>query len=119
MWSVATETLIPLYTKKEYDEFIYNLTGIPLIILGTVFFSYGGFVFVRDTLKELAQNEKIALNLEIIRSKTFPDEKIRTARSENTRFLLKVWKKGSLFMLCGALSISAGGILINLKKILE
>lgn len=118
LWSVAFETLIPLYREKAYDEFTYNLFGIPAIILGTGLFAYGGFLFVRDTLKELAQNEKIADNLDIIKNKTNSPEKIRAARSENTKFLLVAWKKGSFLLFIGAAAIIAGGIIINLKKIL-
>ncbi|MBI5402881.1 MAG: hypothetical protein HY959_05745 [Ignavibacteriae bacterium] len=117
LWSVVFETLIPLYEKKAYDEFAYNLTGIPLLIFGTGLFSYGGFVFVRDTLRELALNEKVAINLEIIRNKISPREKIRAARSENTRFLLSAWKKGSFLMFIGIVFISAGGVTININNI--
>ena len=119
LWSVVTETLIPLYNAKIYDEFIYNLLGVPLTIFGTCVFAFGGWVFVRDTARELLQNEKISDNLEIIKDKENQSDKIKAAKIENSKFLLKAWKKGSLFMLFGAISISAGGILINLKKILE
>jgi len=119
LWSVVTETLIPLYNAKTYDEFIYNLFGVPLTLFGTCVFAYGGWVFVRDTARELLQNDKISGNLEIIKNKENQSDIIKAAKIENSKFLLKTWKKGSLFMLFGALTVSVGGLLINLKKILE
>lgn len=118
LWSVVFETLLPLYREKAYDEFVYSLIGIPLIIFGTGLFAYGGFIFVRETLRELTQNEKIAENLEIIKNKNYPPEKIKAARSENTKFLLATWKKGVFWLFLGAMLIITGGVITNLKNIL-
>ncbi|MFA5405074.1 MAG: hypothetical protein WC358_09080, partial [Ignavibacteria bacterium] len=43
LWSVVTETLFPLYNNKDYEELIYNSIGIPIILLGTGIFVYGGW----------------------------------------------------------------------------
>lgn len=114
LWSVATETLIPLYNSKKFDELIYNIIGIPLILLGTGIFVYGGWVFVWDTSKLFGNNPQIGINLDIIRDKTKPKEEIIKARSENSKLLFSTWKKGALRLLIGALFIIAGGIIINM-----
>jgi hypothetical protein len=118
LWSVVTETLIPLYRSKHYDEFIYNIFGIPLIIVGVGLFAYGGWIFVRDTHNLFDYNLQIARDWETIRDKTQPKENVRIARSENTRILFSTWKKGAFWLLIGAIFIIAGGLMINLKKMI-
>jgi hypothetical protein len=119
LWSVVTETLLPLYNSCRYSELIYNAIGIPIILLGTGIFVYGGWVFVRDTHNLFDNNIQLSQNLDTIRDKTVSKEKRKTARSENTKFLFVTWKKGGLGLLTGALLIIAGGIIINFKKIIE
>jgi hypothetical protein len=116
LWSVVTETLIPLCRGKHYDEFTYNIFGIPLIIIGVGLFAYGGWVFVRDTHNLFDNNFQLAENLDIIRNKTQPKEKIKTARNKNTKLLCLTWKKGAFWLLIGAIFIIAGGLMLNLKK---
>ena len=116
LWSVVTKTLIPLYMDKAYDEFIYNLFGIPLIILGTGIFVYGGWVFFRDTTNLMRNNYRIAVNFDIIKTGGLPQDLVKAARSENTKFLLSAWKKGALLLLIGTITIVFGGVLINFKK---
>lgn len=117
LWSVVTETLLPLYNSKQYDELVYNAAGIPVILLGTGIFVYGGWIFYRDS-REFFENPKLTSNADIIRDRNAPKEKIKTARKENTRMLFSTWKKGFIWLLIGALVITAGGITINLKKII-
>ncbi|MCX6163854.1 MAG: hypothetical protein NTU73_03160 [Ignavibacteriae bacterium] len=117
-WSVVTDTLIPLYRDKEYDELIYNIFGIPLILIGTGIFAFGGRIFIRDT-RELFDNPQLTNNIDIIRDKKLSKEKIKIARSENTRMLFSAWKKGFYRLLIGAIFIVVGGLIINLKKIIE
>jgi hypothetical protein len=117
LWSVVTDTLLPLYRSKEYGELIYNIIGIPLILIGTGIFVYGGWVFYRDT-RNIFDNPRLTNNIDIIREKTASNEKIKTARSENTRMLFSTWKKGAFWLLIGALLITAGGIIINMKKLI-
>lgn len=116
LWSAVTETLLPLYNSKLYDELIYNVIGIPVILLGTGIFIYGGWIFYRDS-RELFENPKLTSNAVLIRDRNAPKEKIKTARKENTRMLFSAWRKGFIWLLTGALVIAAGGITINLKKI--
>ncbi len=117
LWSVVTETLLPLYNSRQYEELAYNAVGIPIILLGTGIFVYGGWIFYRDS-RELFENPKLTSNTDLIRDKKAPKEKIKTARKENTRMLFSAWKKGFMWLLIGALVIAAGGITINLKKII-
>jgi len=118
LWSVVTETLLPLYKNREYNELIYNLFGIPIILLGTGIFVYGGWVFYRDT-RNIFDNPQLTSNIDIIRDKTAPKENIKTARSENTRLLFSTWKKGAFRLLIGAVLITAGGLITNLKNIIK
>ncbi len=118
LWSVATETLVPLYNSKNYGELIYNMFGIPVLLLGVAIFGYGCWVFTIDTAKLLNNNLQIAENVDIIRKKTLPKEEIKAARKENISLLLSTWKKGAVWLLVGAIIITAGILILNLKRIL-
>jgi hypothetical protein len=117
LWSVVTETLIPFYRNGDYEEFWYNISGIPLLLIGTGIFAYGGWLFYRDT-RELFLSPRILDNVDIIRGKTACPAEIKKAKTENRNMLFSAWRKGSVKLLIGALLIVCGGIIINLKKIL-
>jgi hypothetical protein len=118
LWSFITETLFPLYKSGQQDEFLYNIIGFPIILIGTGIFVYGGIVFYRDT-KNLFENPELFLNIETIRNKTAPKESVKSARMANTKMLFTAWKKGFFRLMVGAVLIALGGITINLKKIIE
>jgi hypothetical protein len=118
LWSVVTETLLPLYRNRQLEELTYNAFGIPVILIGTGIFVYGGWVFYRDS-RNLFYDPNLINNADLIRNKNEPKEKIKIARSENTKMLFSTWKKGAFWLLIGAVLITGGGFVINLKKILE
>ncbi len=117
LWSVVNETLLPLYRNKEYDEFLYNVFGIPIILLGISIFAKGGLIICRNTIK-LFDDPQLFNNYEIIRDKMAIKEDIKMARTENTKMLFSTWRKGSFLLLIGSLLIICGGLIINLKKII-
>jgi hypothetical protein len=119
LWSVATETLIPLFQSKKYDEFVYNIVGIPVLLIGVGIFAYGGWIFARDTSRLMNDNIQLAENVDIIKDKTQPKDKREIARSKNTRLLFTTWKKGGFRLFIGAIFIIGGGLIVNLKKIIE
>jgi hypothetical protein len=118
LWSVVTETLLPLYRNKEFGELIYNIVGIPVLLIGVGIFAYGGWIFARDTSRLMNDNIQLAENVDIIKDKTQPKNKRKTARNENTRILFTTWKKGAFWLLIGAIFIIGGGLVINLKEII-
>jgi hypothetical protein len=118
LWSVATETLVPLYNSKNYGELIYNMFGIPVLLFGVAIFAYGAWFFTIDTAKLLNNNLQIAENVDIIRKKSLPKDKIKAARKENLNLLFSTQKKGAVRLLIGALFIIAGILILNLKRIL-
>lgn len=115
--SAILETLVPFYRNGEYDEFAYNLIGIPILLSGTGIFVYGGWLFYNDT-RSIMDDDKLLNNVETIKNKSALKEDRKRARIENTKVLFATWKRGSIKLLIGALIIICGGIIINLKKII-
>ena len=118
LWSVAVETLVPLYNSEKFDELVYNMFGIPVLLLGVAIFGYGAWIFTIDTARLLNNNLQIAENVDIIRKKTLPKDEIKSARKENISLLLSTWKKGAVRLFIGVLVIIAGGLILNIKRIL-
>lgn len=118
LWSVITETLMPLYRNQDYHEFLYNLLGIPIIFIGTGIFAYGGYVFVKDTFSKFS-DDQLAENIRIIKSSSASREEVSRAKKENRKTLFSAWRRGSLLLLLGAILIACGGIIINLGKIMN
>lgn len=119
LWSVATETLVPLYNSKMHSELIYNMFGIPVLLIGVGIFVYGGWVFVRDTRNLFDNNIQLSVNVDKIKNKALPKKEVRKARSENTGLLFSTWKKSAFWLLVGAIVIIVGGLITNLNKILN
>lgn len=117
LYSVVSETLLPLWNEGSKDEFMHNIIGIPVILTGTGILVYGGFRFVKDTFSTMG-NEKLITNTSKIRTKETPKEIKSEARKENFQMLLNAWKTGGKYLGLGALLITAGGIIINIKQII-
>ncbi|MBN1634631.1 MAG: hypothetical protein JW917_10735 [Ignavibacteria bacterium] len=117
LYSVVSETLLPLWNEGSKDEFMHNIIGIPVILTGTIIFVYGGYRFVKDSFSTMG-NEKLITNTSKIRTKETPKEIKSTAKKENFQMQLNAWKTGGKYLLLGALLIIAGGITINLKQII-
>jgi len=113
LWSMLTETLMPLYRAGRTTELILNLAGIPVILLGTAVFVYGGFVFVRDTFQVWASPELAASYAQM---KTDPRRRSEAA-SRNRGILFRAWKPGLVRLAIGFLLIAIGSVIINGLKI--
>ena len=112
IWSFITETLMPLMAAGDAGAVGRNLVGFPIILLGTGFIVYGGFVFVRDTFSAMA-DPHVQARVEQIRQEAPSPDQIRRARWQNFLFLVRAWKDGLLLMLLGFALIAVGGWLIN------
>jgi hypothetical protein len=113
LWSVVSETLVPLYRAGKTTELVLNLAGIPVALLGTAVFAYGGYVFVRDTFgvwgsPEMVENTKLL--------KSDPRRKSEAAR-RNRGILFRAWKPGLIRMGTGFLLIAIASVIINWLKI--
>lgn len=68
LWSMWTETLLPLIRAGNSRGVWLHLVGLPLILLGTAVFVYGGFIFVRDTFG-IFGNETLQKNVQAVQKK--------------------------------------------------
>lgn len=112
--SIWLDTLLPLINKKDYRGLILNLGGISLLLTATGIIIYGGFVFVRDTFA-LFQTEDFSNRVSLInKNKSLSIYDKKKIKKQNTKDLLSVWKKGSVWLAIGFLLFIIGGIIINL-----
>ncbi|HUF00643.1 MAG TPA: hypothetical protein VMN99_15420 [Anaerolineales bacterium] len=112
LWSMWVDTLRPLIQAGDLRAVVFNLIGLPLILVGVGIFVYGGVVFVRDTFQSY-QDETLLENMVIIRAKP-SRESVTAARWQTLRIFWRVWKPGLARLALGFLLIAIGGFLINL-----
>jgi hypothetical protein len=90
--SIWVETLIPIARAGDTHRLIYNLLGIPLILIGLGGIIFGGYLFLKNML-QIGSLESYRNNIDII--STYPSpEKVQLARRKNIRLLLLAWKPG-------------------------
>jgi hypothetical protein len=111
LWSMWVDTLRPLILAGDTRAVIFNIIGLPLILVGVALFAYGGYVFVKDTFRSF-QDETMLQNMAIIRSQS-TRQAIRAARLETLRIFWRVWKPGLARMGLGFLILMLGSFLIN------
>ena len=109
--SIWAETLIPIMRAGDTRALVFNIIGLPVILIGTGAVIYGGYIFIRSTLK-LGTLEAYHQNIEIINTYPSPEE-AQLARRKNIRLLLLAWKPGTRWILFGFLLIAIGSYLIN------
>ncbi len=109
LWSMWAETLLPLIRAGDTRAVWLHVVGLPLILLGTAVFVYGGIVFVRDTLGAFG-SDVLQANVQAIRAK----QASGAMRWQNAKILFRAWGPGLRWLGLGFLLIAAGGFLINL-----
>jgi hypothetical protein len=109
LWSMWAETLLPLVRAGNTRAVWLHVVGLPLILLGTAVFVYGGYVFVRDTFDALG-DETLQKNVQAIRAK----QATGATCWQNAMILFRAWVPGLRWLGLGFLLIAAGGFLINL-----
>ena len=112
LWSMWAETLQPLIAVGDSRAVMFNLIGLPLILVGVSIFVYGGYVFVRDTYRSYG-DETLLESMVTIRSKPSRKE-VTAARWQTLRIFWQAWKRGLAWLALGFLLLAAGGFLINL-----
>ncbi len=111
LWSMWEETLLPLIRSGNTRSLWLHLVGMPIILLGTGIFVYGGIVFVRATFAALADSGLIE-NMRVIKGELAGDK--RKAQWANAGLLVQSWLPGLGWLGFGFALIALGGFLINL-----
>lgn len=114
LWSILTETLLPLVRAGNTAGLIANLIGIPIILVGTAAIVWGGWRVVRDLFSMMASPE-VKSNVQVIRQRGKPagTQQRRAAQRANLRHWFTTLVPGALRMLLGFALIAIGGYLIN------
>ena len=108
LWSMWVETLLPLIRAGDTRAVWLHVVGLPLILLGTAVIVYGGFIFIRDTLRAYG-HETVQENLAAVRA----NQATLAMRWQNLKILFRAWVPGLRWLGLGFLLIAAGGFLIN------
>lgn len=111
IWSMATETLLPLWRAGDQRGFFLNLVGLPLFLLGMGLIVYGGALFVLATLQSLT-SEPMLLERGIIQLK-YSAERTRAARKQIRQLFWQAWKRPLIWLMAGGLSIALGSFITN------
>jgi hypothetical protein len=109
LWWMWAETLLPLIRAGDTRGVWLHVGGLPIILLGTAVFVYGGAIFVRDTFSAFG-NEALQKNVQAIRTK----QSTVAMRWQNAKILFRAWVPGLRWLGLGFLLIALGGFLINL-----
>lgn len=109
LWSMWTETMMPLIRAGDTRGIWLHLVGLPLILLGTSIFAYGGYIFMRDTF-DVYRDETLRKNVQAIREK----QASRAMRWQNAKILFRAWVPGLRWLGLGFLLIAWGSYFINL-----
>jgi hypothetical protein len=112
LWSMWVDTLLPLMRAGDTRAVIFNLIGLPTILLGTGLVVYGGLLFVRSTFTSMAAPQTVENIVRIRAGESAPDD-LRRARIENLKALWYAWKRPLLWLAFGFALIALGGYLIN------
>jgi hypothetical protein len=114
IWSIISETLLPLYQAGDTRGLLYNFIGIPVILAGTCVIVYGGFVFLRGMFSAFG-DETLQQNIPVVRGQVEDSAvAVSKARRENFLILVRAMRPGLSWMVGGFLLIAIGGFLINL-----
>lgn len=112
LWSMWVDTLQPLIQSGDTRAVLFNMIGLPTILLGTGLIVYGGFLFVRSTFTAMSTPETVE-NIARIRAGDSMPEDLQRARFENLKALWSAWKFPLFWLVFGFGLIALGGFLIN------
>lgn len=112
LWSMWVDTLQPLIQAGDTRALIFNLIGLPTILLGTGLVVYGGLLFVRGTFTTMAAPETVENIAHIQAGVSVPDD-LQQARLVYLKTLWAVWKRPLFWLAFGFGLIALCGFLIN------
>ncbi len=112
IWSMITETLLPLWRDGQLVELGLNLIGLPIILAGTGLFGWGGLLFVRDTHALISDDDFVG-RAELIRDRGVPRRERWAAQGQQFGLMLRRWRRGALWLGLGYGLIVIGGLIIN------
>jgi hypothetical protein len=112
LWSMWVDTLQPLIRVGDTRALLFNIAGLPMILLGTGLIVYGGLLFVRGTFTAMSAPKTVD-NITRIRTRNSTPEGLQRARLENLKALWDAWKRPLLWLAFGFALIALGGFLIN------
>jgi len=112
LWSIWSETLLPLFREGDMRALWLNMIGIPLILLGVALLLYGGIKFVDRTaiaMKDKTFHERAAF----VRTDPRPEARWEVWKL-NLRQLGRLWWPPLLLLALALGLIIIGGILTNM-----
>ena len=112
LWSIWSETLLPLMRKGDLRGLSLNMTGIPLILLGVGLLVYGGIQFVNRTAVALG-DETFRERASFVRSDPRPEARWEVWKL-NLRQLGSLWWPALILLALAFILIITGGMLINM-----
>jgi hypothetical protein len=71
--SIWVETLVPIARAGDTKRLIYNLFGVPLILIGIGGIFFGGYVFLKNML-QIGSLESYRNNIDIINAYPSPEK---------------------------------------------
>ena len=95
-WSIVVETLLPLARSGDWRALVFNLIGIPLILLATAMIVYGSLLVVRHMFMFMGDAQTQA---DIARLRTREDA--QGARRRNLRRWFRALGPGLIWMALG------------------
>jgi hypothetical protein len=112
LWSIWSETLLPLLREGDMRGLWLNLIGIPMILLGVAMLVYGGIKFVDRTaiaIKDKTFHERA----DFVRTDPRPEARWEVWKL-NLRQLGRLWWPPLLLFALALGLIIIGGILTNM-----
>ena len=112
LWSIWSETMLPLIQRGDMRGLTLNMIGIPLILLGVSLLAYGGIKFVNQTAIAMG-DEEFHARAAFVRSDPRPKARWEVWKL-NLRQLVRLWWPALILMALAFALIGAGGMLINM-----
>ncbi len=114
MYSFLTDTILYFFRIGQTANGIAGIAGFMILAFGVAIFAYAGFMFVRNTLHQFRDNDKLAQNYLDIRNREKSRDKKLELRKENFGFLMEAWRPAFIPFGLATLLIIGGAIILNI-----